>query len=283
MKQFKTKASTFHVDEHGIIHKAIIEGVNYTTECAKEDQEMLLKLSKGKKALVMVNSEAFYTMTPEGLNDLAVFIGQSRRATAVISSSLGIRIFVDTLNGITRKVPPFRMFETEKEGVKWLLSFKKRRMHNPAIGPKHSHKFNTAACEVRLDKNGILIKKIYEGAHINLAIAKKAEAQASKLVGKEKVLALLDRSASYTITPQAVKYLQKNVGSGHRIATALVLSKPGHVQPSTSENNKSKKTPVKVFTNKTTAVKWLLAQKKQGNNSRKTTWKRPFKQPRTCT
>lgn len=273
MKQFKTNASIFHVDTHGIIHKSIIEGVNYTQECAKEDQEMLLKLSKDRKALVIVHSEAFYTMTPEGIDDLTATIKQSRQATAIVSTSLGVRIFVDTVNAITKNSQAFRMFETEKEGLKWLLAFKKpseKRTHNPAIAPKIHNRKSALACDVSIDSHGILVKKIYEGAHINLAIAKQAEKQAAMLAGNRKVLALVDRSASYTITKGAARFLEQNINSKQRMATALVF--PGYAQHASVAKTKANQlAPVKVFSNKTSAVKWLLSLKKPANHLRRAT------------
>ena len=270
MKEYKTKTAIFYVDEYGIVHKKTRADINIKPEDIEEDEQMLIHLTKGRKAMVMVDSQTFYTFTPEAIKKLAHYMQKSRYATAIISQKLGVRNFVDTVTLITKNNPPFRMFSTKKEAKKWLLSLKteplkvrKESRHNAPVSSPESNKLKARAYHVRFDKNGILVKKIHNGAHINLDIAKKSETDVFKLVRNQKVLALVDSSSLYTITKEAVKYLQKEIRSNKtRIATALLYSRPGHVHPSVSARKNKDAPPVKIFNDKAEAVKWLLSFKK---------------------
>ncbi|HXB10462.1 MAG TPA: hypothetical protein VNZ45_00635 [Bacteroidia bacterium] len=254
MEKFKTRTSIFHIDTNGIVHKDVIEGVNVLAADVDEDQKMLLKLSNGKKSLVLVNAMVFHTMTPEAIARLEKLITKSRYATAMVSESLGVRIFVDTVAASLKDKAPFKMFDTIPGAVKWLLTVKKHTERPVKPKPALFKKMRTEVCEVYMDSKGILHKKILSGAHVNLTDIKKSESIGRKLAGSNKVLALVDRRAKYTITPAAIKCLQQNVNAKYRIATALVNPK-SHALKSVNTNNPH----VKVFTDKASAVKWLLS------------------------
>ncbi len=265
MEKFKTRTSIFHMDSFGIVHKEVIEGVNVMPSDVDEDQEMLMKLSKGKKALVLVNAMAFHTMTPEGIDRLKGFVAKSRHATAMVSQSLGVRIFVDTVASSLKDKAPFKMFGSEPEAVKWLISTKKLSERPVKRKPLTIKKLRTEVCEVHMDRKGILHKKILGGSHVNLSAIKKSESIGKKLTGSNKVLALIDRRATYTITPAAIKCLQQNVNAKYRIATALVNPKSHSLRSVKAVNPH-----VKVFTDKASAIKWLLSfrHKKSSTPSR---------------
>jgi hypothetical protein len=263
MEKFKTRTSIFHMDSYGIVHKEVLEGVNVTPADVDEDQEMLLKLSKGKKALVLVNAQAFHTMTPEAIDKLKGLIIKSRYATAMVSASLGVRIFVDTVAAALKGKIHFQMFDTVPQAIKWLLAVRKQNERPVKRQPTVSKKMRTEVCEVHLDKKGILHKKILAGSHVNLKNIKKSESIGRKLAGSKKVLALIDRRASYTITPAAIKCLQQNVNAKYRIATALVNPK-SHTLKSVNAGNPH----VKVFSDRATAIKWLLSFKHKKSSPR---------------
>ena len=148
------------------------------------------------------------------------------------------------------------MFETAPEAIKWLLAVRKNNERPVKRQPSVSKKVRTDVCEVHLDKKGILHKKILNGSHVNLRNIKKSENIGRKLAGSKKVLTLIDRRANYTITPAAIKCLQQNVNAKYRIATALVNPK-SHILKSSNVGNQH----VKVFTDRASAIKWLLSFK----------------------
>jgi len=267
MEKHKTRTSIFHIDAHGIICKTVIEGVNVLPEDVDEDQQMLEKLSGNKKTYVLVDANAFHTFTPEGLQRLKEYSAR-RHASAMISKSLGVRIFTDTISAALKNNPPYEVFATEKEARKWLLAIKRNRekktkhSYNAAIAPKVHKKNNPNALKVHIDKNGILTKKILSGAHVDMKMARRSESQAHKLAGNKRILTLIDRRASYTITASAVKYIRKNTSARYRIATALLAPKKWHA-PSHDIEGKKQTQPVRVFKDKASAIKWLLSLKKK--------------------
>jgi len=262
MKKIVTRTSTFHVDTHEIIHKKVTEGVNVTPEDVEEDDAVLLRLRKSSRAYVLVNATAFHTMTPEAVELLKNSSLITRHATALVSESLGVRIFVNTLN-MMKKGPPFSLFSTEKEAVNWLLSEKakegKKQTINVAAKTRLKSPSRGQSCKIHIDKHGILTKEILSGVHVDLKSAQKAEKEAKALAGGKKMLTLIDRRASYTATPEAVNYFKKNVRSKYRIATALISSSPGYNQPSSQPNAPL----LRVFKDKPSAVRWLLSLKKR--------------------
>lgn len=268
MEEFKTRTSRFHIDKYGIIHKNIVEGVNVEPEDVDEDQEMLVKLCNEKKALMVIHGNVYHTMTPEAIERLKVYVAKSRYATAIISTNLGVRIFVETISLLLKTHQAYQIFSTEADALKWLLAIKrnqekkeKKRLHNIAVAPKQGKTKTSKNYEVHIDKNGILTKKIFSGAHIDLAIAKRAEQKAIKLAGNKKVLALIDRRASYTITKDALHYITKKPMVHYRIATALIAVKPWNTIPKSSASKAPKKAQVKVFNTKAEGIKWLLSLK----------------------
>ena len=251
------------MDNYGIIHKLVIEGINATPEDIDEDETVLLKLSKNKKSLLLVNASAFHTMTPEAIQRIKSASSKSRHATALVSKSLGVRIFTKTINSLPQGGPPFRMFDTEKEAIKWLLSFKKStvaKLRTPPAKIRLKNPGGNQSCKVHIDKNGILTKKIFKGAHVNIESARKAEKEAAIMAGGKKMLTLIDRRASYTITPAAIKYFEKNAVAKYRLATALISSKSWYGNTSSPKPNTP---PLRTFSNKATAVKWLLSLEKR--------------------
>jgi hypothetical protein len=247
------------------------EGVNVRPEDVDEDQLALTKLAGSKKALVLVDGSAFHTMTPEAVEKLAGYMGKTRHATAIVSQSLGVRIFVNTISRYLNCKSPFQMFTSETQALKWLMSHKrtaqkrtKRNVSNTSVAPRVHKKPKAKMCEVSIDKNGILTKKVYNGAHLDVDMVKNAEKEAIKLAGGKKILTLVDHRANYTITTAALKYIHKNVRAKYRLATALIAPKPWRVEPEILGKKNSRNLPlVKVFNDKASAVKWLLSLKKK--------------------
>jgi hypothetical protein len=262
MKNFKTRTSTFHVDTHGIIHKKVTEGIHVMPEDIDEDDATVLQLSQNKKAYVLVNASVFHTMTPEAIERLKNSSLITRHATALVSESLGVRIFVNTMN-IIKEGPPFSLFSNEKEAIKWLLSEKakenKKRAVSPAAKTRLKNPSRSQTCKIHIDKHGILTKEILNGVHVDLKTAKKAEKEAEALAGGKKMLTLIDRRASYTVTAGAIKYFKQNAGAKYRIATALISKKPWY---NNAVSSQSKAPLLRTFTDKASAVKWLLSVKK---------------------
>ena len=125
MKKIRTKTDEVSIDEHGIIHKKVIEGVHICREEVMETEAACAKLSGQDKYLVLVDATALHTMTPEGAEALKNTLDTKRIATAILSDKLGIRILFSYLNNRENASTPLEIFSDREEAMKWLLQFKK--------------------------------------------------------------------------------------------------------------------------------------------------------------
>jgi len=126
MNKIRTRTDEISIDEHGIIHKKIIEGAHIDLPELQEAEEAAAKLTKEEKFLILVDARALHTMTPEAVKELKVSLDTKRIAAAVVSSGLGMRILIDYLANVEKTVAPIKIFGTKEEAVEWLLTFKKR-------------------------------------------------------------------------------------------------------------------------------------------------------------
>ena len=113
-----------------------------------------------------------------------------------------------------------------------------------------------------IDSDGILVMKVIDGAHIDLDSLKEDAALNAELTGNKKVLALYDSRAFFTIEPKAREYLKSRIIDPSRIATAVLtkgLATRILVNFFISFNKPA--SPMKLFTNETTARKWLSSFK----------------------
>jgi hypothetical protein len=112
--------------------------------------------------------------------------------------------------------------------------------------------------------DGILRIKIKEGAVIGLAQAKLQFETIRRVCGDDKILALIDATASHTVTKEAQEFAAQNVGN--RIATAVINPNPfSKITLNLFLRIFRPVTPFKSFSNEENAVKWLLEQR--GNHS----------------
>lgn len=125
MKKIRTKTDEIHIDEYGIIHKKVIEGVHISREEVLEAEEAITQLSGKSKCLVLVDATALHTMTPDGAEALKANLDTKRIATAILSDKLGIRILFSYLANRENTAAPIQLFTIKEEAINWLLQFKK--------------------------------------------------------------------------------------------------------------------------------------------------------------
>jgi hypothetical protein len=125
MNKIRTNTDEISIDEHGIIHKKVLEGAHIDLTELKETEEICEKLSKQDKFLIMVDATAVHTMTPEAVKLLKEHIDTKRIAAAIISNRLGMRIMIDYFTNVEKSATPIKIFQAQDEALEWLLKFKK--------------------------------------------------------------------------------------------------------------------------------------------------------------
>ena len=136
MKVLRTKTSEMYLDEHGILHKTVIENSHADLEAIKESDEITRKLTEGKKVLVLYDARNHFTLTEEAMEySRKDIFNKQRIATAIVSDRVGIRIMVDYVTKVVKAPIPIKVFSTKEDAMAWLLTFKKDTKKSEPLSP----------------------------------------------------------------------------------------------------------------------------------------------------
>jgi hypothetical protein len=115
----------------------------------------------------------------------------------------------------------------------------------------------TRTAEIILSDEGILHTRIFEGAQLTLKDVQEYYAFTRRLAGEQKVLALIDGRASFTITDEARAYAAEQSNITRR-ATALITSSAAvRVLYNLFVRVNRPLVPTKMFSDEKSAVAWL--------------------------
>jgi hypothetical protein len=121
-----TGKSEIWIDEEGILRLSPVDGVEIDLEEVKTCFEHYDRLGfKEKKALQLIDGRVSITFTSEARDYTAKHAREFFIASAVISSSLPVRLLINFFKSFYKDVVPLRLFRTEEEALRWLRSFRK--------------------------------------------------------------------------------------------------------------------------------------------------------------
>lgn len=124
MNKITTSVAEMHIDEDGILRIKILPGSTITLEAIKEYFEATILLLNGKKALILFDGSAEYTMTEEakafGSSDEVL---KTRIAIAYITKSITNKLMFNLYLSVYKPSVPTKMFSSQESGLKWLKSF----------------------------------------------------------------------------------------------------------------------------------------------------------------
>lgn len=114
-----------YIDEEGILHVIVREGVDIDIEEAIENFETAKKLAGGVRRLKLVDARAYFSMTSSA-RDFAASKETSEYniARAVITNSLANRLLINFFIHFHKPQSPLKMFVSEAEALSWLREFK---------------------------------------------------------------------------------------------------------------------------------------------------------------
>jgi hypothetical protein len=125
MKVHRTKTSEMFLDEHGILHKTVIENCHIDLDALKESEEMTRKITDNKRVKVLYDASNHFTLTEEAMEYTQKTIFDKQRiATAIVSNKVGIRITVDYMMKVMKSHIQIKVFTNKEEAMDWLLSIK---------------------------------------------------------------------------------------------------------------------------------------------------------------
>jgi hypothetical protein len=124
MNKIVTSIAAMHVDEDGILIVELLPGVHVTLEKNIEYQQAVNKLLDGKKALVLFDASAEYSIT----EDAKSYGGSEeyisgRIAVAYVTSSITNMLMFNLYLTVYRPVVPTKMFSSKERALKWLKTF----------------------------------------------------------------------------------------------------------------------------------------------------------------
>lgn len=289
MKEVKTSTCIVSSDKFGIIHKTVRTNAHLDAADIKKSDDIGFELSQGKKALILYDARPKFTLTEKGMEYLHKhLLSKDRIASAIVSDQAGVKMLVDYFKDKQKtNGPQIRIFKTMHEALVWLLSFKDKKaaaqlqkvkpvieakaskvLRKKSIGKSNTEPVKgsliTCIAKVEVDKKNIAYKRIIKDTHVDLDSLKQSFKETLGFLGNEKRLMLYDLRAHFTITDDALNYVIDKVMGETGIATAVVAKTIGvYLMADYAVNVKKIKSPLKVFTDETKALKWLAAQKKK--------------------
>ena len=125
METFRTINSDMFIDEHGIVHKTILENYHVDIDSVKEANKATRKIIGEKRVLILYDLGPHFTITPEALEYANEdVINKQYIAMAIVSDKLAVKISADYFAKILKT--PIRIFSNKKDAIEWLLTFKKK-------------------------------------------------------------------------------------------------------------------------------------------------------------
>jgi len=266
------KKSYTEVYEIGRIAKNVIrwqisESARIDKPDLKKGLEIAIELNGGEKKMYhLVITETYGALTDEAKRFLKEeILDELSFATAVVSTKPVVQNTVTHFEKALEIKSPMRLFTKEAEALKWLLDIKQNNEKKKTVTtkktkqPATANRFYTRKHEVFIDKYGITHRMVLPDSHIDAAELQKLDTFSRKLNNGDKILLLVNAQPVYTITSDATRYLAK-ISSKHRIATAVVSANMNE-KILINFIVKEGAPPMKVFSTKADAVKWLLSFK----------------------
>jgi hypothetical protein len=124
LQHINTGKSAIVLDEERIIRVTPAEGAEIDLEEVKRCFDIYRELGfAGRKGLQLMDGRGHFSVTTEARDYAAKYGKDFFHASAVVSSSLPIRIVVNFFNSFYKNLVPFRMFGSEAEALAWLRKF----------------------------------------------------------------------------------------------------------------------------------------------------------------
>ncbi|MBI2269715.1 MAG: STAS/SEC14 domain-containing protein [Bacteroidetes bacterium] len=122
----RTRNSEIWLDEEGILRLKPIKGGDIDLDEARACFEVYKKLGcDKKKVLQLIDASEGAAITHEGRE----YASQHGRyyfiASAIVGTSLAVRLIVNFFNSFYKQPVPFKLFSNEEDALKWLRSFRK--------------------------------------------------------------------------------------------------------------------------------------------------------------
>jgi hypothetical protein len=119
-----TRTAKVRLGEDGIFRVIVLPKVEMTLADAKESIATVLKISKGKKLPLLVDSRNIKSMEREAR---VYYAGEEGRksvsACALLIGSPVSRVIGNFFMGLNKPLVPTRLFTSETEAIEWLRRF----------------------------------------------------------------------------------------------------------------------------------------------------------------
>ncbi|MCC7303340.1 MAG: hypothetical protein IT233_11925 [Bacteroidia bacterium] len=117
---FTTTAKMFYDPSMNLLKIIITEGAHLEIDDIRNHFLVSERLTEGRKALVLFDARATYSITAEARDEAAALSGKSRIATAIVTSNPLSRFIASLYIRISRPLVPTKIFEREDVAQKWL-------------------------------------------------------------------------------------------------------------------------------------------------------------------
>ena len=124
MQRVMTRTVEMLLQSEDILFVKVLPGAEFTLENTVRDRKASLKLTGNRKVKVLIDGNADFTSTAEGLAYAAsVEANANRKAVAFVSESLASSLIANFFSRINKPGIPYSIFKTKEEALVWLRSF----------------------------------------------------------------------------------------------------------------------------------------------------------------
>ena len=132
--EIKTKINTKWVDEHGILWMKVLDGAHIDLPSLLDDYERGLELIENREVYAIYDATPFFTITAEARDYLnSGVLNKNRKATAVITSNLAVRLLVNFMNRFKQRQSPLNMFPDQASAFDWIMTLMEKEKTNSEL------------------------------------------------------------------------------------------------------------------------------------------------------
>jgi len=116
--RIETKINEKWVDQEGILWMQVLEGAHIDLEALLEDDRLGQELNEHEPVYAIYDASRFFTITPEAPDYLnSGVLNQNRKATAVFTNNLTIRLFLNFMNTFKARKSRLKLFPNENSAL----------------------------------------------------------------------------------------------------------------------------------------------------------------------
>ena len=124
-EEIVTQTGKFRLGEDGIIRGVIVSTEEHNLTHAKENSEVVMRVSNGKKYPLFIDISRCKSITRDARTHYArKQVGEGVSAIALLIDSPVSKVIGNMFLGFSKPKHPLKLFNSEPNAIEWLIGFK---------------------------------------------------------------------------------------------------------------------------------------------------------------